>query len=242
MNLVIDIGNTSAKVAVFQQNELVEKWTVDKLEVSEKIKKIFSDYPGLLGVIISKVAKVDVSLPIALQKNARLVNLHPGTALPFHNLYATPETLGNDRKALVAAAVKKFPGQNVLVIDAGTCVTYDFKNQREEYLGGAISPGMRMRFKALNAFTANLPLVDPGREVQNHGNTTVTSIQSGVALGLVHEVEGFIQDYSKSYENLVVIITGGDAHFLSVNLKNSIFANSNILLEGLNQILEFNIN
>lgn len=241
MNLIIDVGNTLAKVAVFQQDEVLEKWTGDKQELSENIREIFSHNPRIQGVIISKVSKADAHLPAELEKKAVVINLGPETKLPFNNLYATPKTLGNDRKALIAAAVKAYPGKNVLVIDAGTCITYDFKNSKDQYLGGAISPGLKMRFRALNTFTANLPLVELREDLNYLGDSTLTSINAGVANGVLHEVNGFIQEYSKKYADLVVIITGGDAQFLSVNLKNSIFANSNFLLEGLNQILEFNI-
>lgn len=241
MNLIVDIGNTLAKVAVFQQNVVLDKWVGNKQELSKKIQDFFSQFPRIPGVIISKVAEADIHLPPQLEKNAVIINLGPETTLPFENLYATPKTLGNDRKALVAAAVKEYPGKNVLVIDAGTCITYDFKNSRDQYLGGAISPGLKMRFQALNNFTANLPLVEFRKDVSYLGNSTLTSINAGVEVGVLHEVNGFIREYSEKFEDLVVIITGGDAQFLSINLKNSIFANSNFLLEGLNQILEFNI-
>lgn len=241
MNLIIDVGNTLSKVAVFQKDKLVEKFTVDKTDLSKKILTIFSQYPNLVGVIVSKVSQAEFSLPQELQEKARVISLGPESRLPFENLYATPQTLGEDRKALVAAAVKEYPGKNVLVIDAGTCITYDFKNEKDQYLGGAISPGLKMRFKALNSFTANLPLVEAGEETKLIGDSTLTSINSGVVIGTLKEIDGVIQEYKEKYPQLITIITGGDAQFLSINLKNSIFANSNFLLEGLNHILEFNI-
>ncbi|SDK91386.1 type III pantothenate kinase [Salinimicrobium catena] len=241
MNLIIDVGNTLSKVAVFQQDELIERFTVEKPDLSKKIEKIFSRHPDLDGVIISKVSQAEFSLPQNLQKKMPIINLDAGTRLPFENLYATPQTLGADRKALVAAAVKEYPGKSVLVIDAGTCITYDFKNEKDQYLGGAISPGLKMRFKALNSFTANLPLVEAREEAELIGDSTLTSIRSGVVKGILKEIDGVIEEYKEKYPELVTIITGGDAQFLSINLKNSIFANSNFLLEGLNHILEFNI-
>lgn len=240
MNLIIDVGNSLAKVAVFQRDEMPVKWTGDKNELSSNIQNIFSRYPQIEGVIISKVSEAEILLPVDLKKNANVIDLGSETALPFENLYATPKTLGNDRKALIAAAVKEYPKRNVLVIDAGSCITYDFKNDREQYLGGSISPGLTMRFRALNAFTANLPLVKLQQNVMDIGNSTFHSINSGVVKGVLHEIDGFIQEYLLAFDDLVIIITGGDAQFLSINLKNSIFANSNFLLEGLNQILEFN--
>ncbi|NJY63667.1 type III pantothenate kinase [Salinimicrobium sp. CDJ15-81-2] len=241
MNLVVDIGNTVAKLAVFQQDEMLLKEVVEQGLVSEKVLDLFKKYPDLIQVVVSNVSSVGFKLPDNFQRQVRLVELSAATPLPFKNLYGTPETLGNDRKALVAAAVKKYPAQNVLVIDAGTCITYDFKNAADEYLGGGISPGLKMRFLALNSFTANLPLVDVGDQHELIGDSTVASIRSGVLNGTINEIEGIIHTYSIRYNNLITIITGGDASFLSINLKNGIFANSNFLLEGLNNILEFNI-
>ncbi len=242
MNLIIDVGNTVAKLAVFQKDELLVKRVSRKEEINQEIKKISAEYPLFEKVVISNVTQTPVSLPLDLEKKAKVLVLSPGTKLPFQNLYATPQTLGNDRKAVVAAAAKQFPNQNVLVIDAGSCITYDFKNFKNEYLGGAISPGLKMRFKALHTFTANLPLIEPEKEVNYLGNSTLGSINSGVAFGMLKEIEGMIDAYTEKSENLVTIITGGDAQFLSINLKNGIFANSNFLLEGLNYILEFNYN
>ncbi|MFD0977645.1 type III pantothenate kinase [Salinimicrobium gaetbulicola] len=241
MNLIIDVGNTLAKVAVFQNDELGKKEVVQKESLEKKIKEIFKEFPEIHAVVTSNVSKTTFSWPSGLQKKARILNLDANTLLPFENLYGTPATLGNDRKALAAAAVKKYPGRNVLVIDAGTCITYDFKNAENQYLGGGISPGLKMRFKALNSFTANLPLVTPQEDLKLIGDSTLSSINSGVIFGFLKEIDGIIEEYASQYDEMLTIITGGDAQFLSINLKNSIFANSNILLEGLNYILEFNI-
>ena len=155
-------------------------------------------------------------------------------------MYKTPTTLGVDRLALVSASVNKFSSKNVLIIDAGTCITYDFIDNKNNYLGGAISPGVYTRYKSLNNLTAKLPLLKP-RTVKNiTGNSTKQSIHSGVINGVLFEIEGVIKNYNTKYEDLTVILTGGDSKFLSKQLKNSIFANSNFLLEGLNYILEFN--
>lgn len=240
MNLVIDLGNTVAKLAVFEKDELREKEIGTAEEIQEKISRHLSENPSIRKLIFSNVSKLKMALQIPQKRELQIIELSPATFLPFKNFYATPQTLGNDRKALVAAAAKYYPKRNVLIIDAGTCITYDFKNSKNEYLGGGISPGLKMRFKALNSFTANLPLVDPQEQLKLVGDSTLTSINSGVAFGMIKEVDGFIEEYAAQYHDLLTIITGGDAHFLSVNLKNSIFANSNFLLEGLNYILEFN--
>ena len=241
MNLIIDIGNTVAKLAVFQENELLFRKTVEQPQISGEVLNLLKEFPEITKIIVSNVSSVEFELPQSYREQVKTLSLTASTPLPFKNLYATPETLGNDRKALVAAATKQYPGKNVLVIDAGTCITYDFKNAAEEYLGGGISPGLKMRFLALHSFTAKLPLVDEYTSHELIGDSTITSISSGVLNGILFEIEGIIHTYSTRYNNLITIITGGDASFLSVNLKNGIFANSNFLLEGLNYILEFNI-
>lgn len=241
MNLIIDVGNTLAKVAVFQNDEMIRKEVAKNEFLEKKIEEIFREFPKIDAVVTSNVSKATFSWPSNLQESAKILELDSNTLLPFDNLYATPATLGNDRKALAAAASKNYPDRNVLVIDAGTCVTYDFKNAENQYLGGGISPGLKMRFKALNSFTANLPLIEPQENLNLIGDSTLTSINSGVVFGFLKEIDGIIEEYASRYDEMLVIITGGDAQFLSINLKNSIFANSNFLLEGLNYILEFNI-
>ncbi|NNK40613.1 MAG: type III pantothenate kinase, partial [Winogradskyella sp.] len=161
--------------------------------------------------------------------------------LPFINKYETPKTLGVDRIALVSASVLHFPDQNVLIIDAGTCVTYDFITNDNNYIGGAISPGLSMRYRALNTFTAKLPLLNVQQPKSVVGKTTESSIHSGVVNGIVLEIDGVIDQYKEQFGDLTVILTGGDGKFLSNQLKNSIFANSNFLLQGLNYILQFNL-
>ncbi|MGB7843283.1 MAG: type III pantothenate kinase [Salinimicrobium sp.] len=240
MNLIIDVGNSFAKLAVFQKDELVFFDRAEKEELERKISNLSENFPKIDAVISSNVSKTSFSLPVGLSKKPKNISLSPETRLPFKNLYATPDSLGNDRKALAAAAAKHYPQENVLVIDAGSCITYDFKNDHNEYLGGGISPGLKMRFRALNTFTANLPLIEKQEQLHLIGDTTVNSINSGVVYGFIKEVDGIIEEYKSQQKNLVTIITGGDAEFLSVSIKNSIFANSNFLLEGLNHILEFN--
>ena len=129
---------------------------------------------------------------------------------------------------------------NVLIIDAGTCITFDFVTKDNDYLGGAISPGIRLRYKALNNLTANLPLLETTQPLTIIGNSTETAIHSGIVFGIINEIDGTIDYYKQKYPDLTVILTGGDTNFLSNQLKNSIFANSNFLLEGLNFILDYN--
>ncbi|HET7361423.1 MAG TPA: type III pantothenate kinase [Salinimicrobium sp.] len=238
MNLIIDVGNSRAKIAVFKEDIILKKRMIE----NELLKKAFRDFktefPTIEKTILSSVSKADFHQKFVSEEN--ILILDASTPLPFKNLYATPETLGNDRKALVAAASKWHKWENTLIIDAGTCLTFDFKNDKNEYLGGAISPGLQMRYRALNAYTANLPLLSHFEAEGLIGNSTKTSMASGVFLGMQKEIEGTIAAYRALYEDLTIIFTGGDAQILSINLKNSIFANSNFLLEGLNYILEFN--
>ncbi|MEO2063178.1 MAG: type III pantothenate kinase [Christiangramia sp.] len=242
MNLVLDAGNTRVKLAVFQQDEILEKAICSSENFFEISGELFQKYPGIGQGIVSNVGKLPENMLEKLPENIKMLHLDGEIKLPFRMKYTTPQSLGKDRIALIAAAVQQYPGKNVLVIDAGTCITYDFKNSREEYLGGAISPGMQMRFKSLHKFTANLPLITAKPEADLIGNSTENSILSGIINGLKMELKGIIQSYESEFEHLTVIYTGGDSQFLSIPLKNSIFANSNFLLEGLNFILEFNIN
>ena len=173
MNLILDVGNSFAKLAVFQHNELLEKQTVEKRQLQEKAVEFLNRFPDISKIILSQVARAEFSLPQELVEKVKFVLLGPQTKMPFTNLYASPLSLGNDRKALAAAAAKAYPDRNVLVIDAGTCLTFDFKNAQNEYLGGAMSPGLKMRFRALNEFTDNLPLLEPLYEVNLIGDSTV---------------------------------------------------------------------
>ena len=242
MNLIIDVGNTYVKLAVFKGDKIKRKDVIKLEHLVKYIDLLNKEYESITKAIISSVGKLrnkDVSY---IKKHYNLILLDSDTKIPFKNLYSTPRTLGIDRIALVSASVNQFPKKNTLVIDAGTCITYDFINSDNEYLGGAISPGIRMRYESLNNLTANLPLLET--EIPNSiiGNTTNSSIHSGVVNGVLKEIKGVINQYEQKYSDLTVILTGGDANFLSKQLKSSIFANSNFLLEGLNHILQFNSN
>lgn len=240
MNLVIDIGNTLVKMAVFQGDVLVKKKTSLKQNFFKNIEELEQSYPNIKDVLVSSVSKTPSKWLQKLQEDYKMYVLDKELPQVFSNLYATPKTLGNDRIGLVSAASKLYPSQNVLVIDAGTCITFDIINSENEYLGGAISPGLQMRYRAMNTFTENLPLLEPDAEVDLVGNTTIKSMQSGVIFGITAEIDGVISMYSSQFKDLTIILTGGDSQFLCKRLKNSIFANSNFLLEGLNYILEFN--
>ncbi|MFI0430801.1 type III pantothenate kinase [Mariniflexile sp. HMF6888] len=242
MNLIIDVGNSFVKLAIFDGDHIEHKEVVELNLILERIKAIDYTYKHIKEAIVSsvgKLSKTDINL---IGERFDLLILNSETKLPYASLYKTPGTLGVDRIALVSASVKSYPDSNVLIIDAGTCITYDFINNKNEYLGGAISPGLRMRYKSLNNLTANLPLLDT--ELPNNiiGNSTEASIHSGVVYGVLKEIDGVIEAYKANYSDLTVILTGGDSNFLSKQLKSSIFATPNFLLEGLNFILQFNSN
>ena len=240
MNLIIDVGNTRVKAAVFEKDTIVEVVVVDKRKILSEIKKILKKHQIAIG-IMSNVASISEFKIEKLKKLLNLKRVSSATNVPFSNLYKTPKTLGVDRIALVAGAVIQFKNKNVLVIDAGTCITFDFVNSKAEYLGGAISPGINMRFKSLNKFTANLPMLEKNEIEDFVGGNTNESMNSGVVNGVIQEIDGVINQYKEKYTDLTVVLTGGDTNFLSKQLKSSIFANQNFLLQGLNEILIFNI-
>ena len=240
MNLIIDVGNSSLKLAVFKQNKLVFKERVDTESFQQSIQNIQKEFTGIHKAIVSSVGNLKEKDVNYIKNQYKVIVLTSATKVPFHNLYDSPKTLGVDRIALVSAAVQQFKKQNVLIIDAGTCITYDFITNKNVYLGGAISPGIRLRYESLHNFTSNLPLLDTKLPDYFIGNSTNESIHSGIINGILNEINGTINWYAKEYKDLTVILTGGDAVFLSKRLKSSIFANSNFLLEGLNYILEFN--
>lgn len=240
MNLTIDIGNTTSKYAIFNKSQIIEVGIIPS-----SLKTFFEQLFGIHKITNIIVASVGVPLSneiIALFSANRsiLLEFNQTTPLPFTNLYKTPHTIGLDRLAAVAGAVILYPNENLLIIDAGTAITYDFVNSKNEYLGGNISLGINMRFKALNTFTKRLPLIEPSLEFSLVGETTVDAIKNGVLNGVVHEVDGLISEGEVKFSNLRVVFTGGDTYFFDAKLKSRIFAHANLVLEGLNSILEYN--
>ena len=240
MNLIIDVGNTRIKTAVFDDGKMIHNESLTNDSFISEAKKIIKKYK-CTSAIISSVGSVNKSQIDELRAEISLIELDYNTKVPFVNKYSTPKTLGVDRIALVSSAISTYPNKNVLIIDAGTCITYDFLNNEGNYYGGAISPGLQMRYKALNVFTEKLPLLEPSEKFELLGNSTETSIHSGIINGVINEIDGMIKQYRKKNTDLTVVLTGGDVNFLSNRLKNGIFANPNFLLEGLNTILTYNI-
>ena len=250
MLLAVDIGNTRVKVAVFEGNTLLEQFDFSNTELQNELHFILKKYKNALDMVVASVGNIlkDAFLEFECQVNIHFIS--SDFSFPFKNGYSTPNTLGIDRMILASGAVLKYPNQNRLVVDAGTCITYDFIDENDNYLGGAISPGIRLRYESLHNYTAKLPLLklesinDQGLESEKiHfiGNSTSESINSGVINGLINEIEGFISQYKAIYPKFIIILTGGDTEFLAKRLKNTIFANSNFLLESLNQTFQHKI-
>ncbi len=239
LNLVIDLGNSSLKVALFDKNLMISKFIYTNQSLSI-ISDLFKNNV-INNSLISNVSTIDKNILDFLKINSNLISINESTDLPFINLYKTKNTLGHDRIALVSAAAIDFPDQNILIIDAGTCITYDFKNTKNEYLGGGISPGIQMRFKSLNSETSNLPLSTINLNNKLIGDNTDSSINSGVVNGVIYEINGIISQYQERFKNIKIILTGGDSNFLLKKIKNTIFADQNFLLKGLNYLLEDNI-
>jgi len=240
MNLIIDIGNTKIKIAVFKKDKIIYTESFTEEIFTSKIMEIINTY-NCVNAIISLVGSIKKASLKKLHSKINLLELHYKTKVPFKNKYATPKTLGVDRIALASEAISKYPNKNVLVIDAGTCITYDFINSKGYYLGGSISPGIQMRYKSLHTFTKKLPLLKLQYINQLYGNSTETSIHLGVINGIINEIDSTINTYKEKNKNLTVVLTGGEANFLANKVKNSIFANPKFLLEGLNTILTYNL-
>lgn len=240
MNLVVDVGNTLIKLAVFENGKLLIDQPVQSNSFLGKVKELFEIYPKINRAIVSSVGDMAQKEVKVLSLFCAVHELSHASKMPFKNSYATPQSLGVDRLALAAAAFYKYPRKNVLVIDAGTCITYDMVNDYGEYLGGAISPGIQMRYRAMHQQTARLPLLQPEEIIGFIGNSTENCMHSGVLNGSRQEVYGVIDQYESRFKDLTVILTGGDAHFFGKRAKNSIFAHSKFLLEGLNHLLEYN--
>lgn len=230
----IDIGNTLTKLAVFQDNKIILYDRFEKHLFREKILSLDKK----TTFVLSQVSNYDEEI-VWLKDNFDTFVIDKNQNFPFINKYQTPNTLGIDRMVLASGAVFNYPNTNCLVIDMGTCITYDYINNRNEYMGGAISPGLNMRFDALHQKTSNLPLIDFEDYNTNYGIDTKTSILHGVVGGIINEIEGFIKDFSELGENFTIILTGGDSIFFAKKLKSPIFAHPNFLLESLVQLYQY---
>lgn len=241
MNLVVDIGNNFFKLGIFENSNLVFSFFEKNDKIDVEIEKIIHSYSKITSALISNVSSVKIN-DILNKLNIKIYELDSTFIFPFKLNYKTPESLGNDRLALAAAATILFPNSNNLVIDAGTCITIDFIDNNNHFMGGSISPGVKMRYDSLNHYTANLPLLKNENNFNYPGDSTNASIHAGIIGGVSNEINGFIKQINSRNDKVNVILTGGDAKILSKTLKITIFANQNFILEGLNSILNLNKN
>lgn len=239
MNLIIDIGNTMAKVALFNNGKVVKVLTESNQSL-DCLEALCSKYAVKQGIVATVIDLSEQILADLAALSFPLLWLNHKTPLPVTNLYETPETLGYDRMAAVVGANEQFPHNDILVIDAGTCVTYEFIDSKGCYHGGNISPGMQMRFKALHQFTGRLPMVDTNGCKLPMGQDTETAIRGGVLKGLEYEISGYIQSMKHKYPELLVFLTGGDDFSFDSRVKSIIFADRFLVLKGLNRILNYN--
>lgn len=236
--LCLDFGNTRLKIALFQNAKLTEVIVIenDGKATIESVLNKFDSQKAILSSVINHNPEIEA----LLASKTKFHKLNHLSKLPFTTPVGKPETIGADRLALTAAAVYFFPKQHNLVIGMGSCITYNFINADHEFLGGGISPGMEMRMKSLNQFTAKLPIVKPDGNVPLVGYDTVTNILSGVVMGMAKEIDGFIDAYKERYGNFNVHLTGGDLVYLAPHLKNQIFADPELIFKGLYAISEVN--
>jgi type III pantothenate kinase len=242
--LVVDIGNTFVKMAVFNGTYLLGVGNYTQVQDYD-VSQLFETHI-ITTAIVSTVKKEKDAWLGMLEERVKVQYFNRDMAHGIHNHYGTPHTLGLDRLAGIMGARYLYPNDDNLVIDAGTCITYDGVDAEGNYYGGSISPGLQMRYKALQHYTSVLPLVKADVGFNNYyGNDTETAIRSGVQNGIVYEVQGFIQSYNKQEKHLNIILTGGDSVFLDTVLKNSIFAGyiktePYLVLQGLNAAIQSN--
>jgi type III pantothenate kinase len=236
--LCLDFGNTRLKAAVFKEDELQETIVLQE-DTVKHLNEIIQQFQPQYS-ILSSVIEHDAAIEDVLQAKTKYHKLNNISKLPFTIPVGKPETVGADRLAIGASAVHLFPGQNNLAIGLGTCITYNFINSQHQLIGGSISPGMEMRFKAMHQFTAKLPLVKADWNVPLIGYDTATNLQSGVVLGIAKEIDGIIDLYKERFGNFNVLLTGGDIGIFEPYLKNKIFADPELIFKGLYAISKVN--
>lgn len=245
MNLALDFGNSRMKAAIFDKRKLVHLETQASLSAS-RLRKIILQY-SIQKSILASVIEERKEIDVLLRKTTQFAKFDSSANLPIKNLYKTPATLGADRLANLIGAYSLYPQRNILVISAGTCITYDVITTEKKYFGGNIAPGLDMQLKAMNTFTARLPLVKKEMTMELFGRSTRTSMLTGVITGTSLEMKGFISEYKKKYPRLKVVLTGGDAPYFEPmvaqkipSVKSKTFAVPHLLLHGLNEILLMN--
>jgi type III pantothenate kinase len=234
----IDFGNTRQKVGIFSGQNLQEV-IVLRADLLDHFTELIEQYKPDKS-ILSSVIDHEPELENILTRSTAFHKLNIASKLPFTSPVGKPETIGADRLALASAATFFYPEKNVLIIALGSCITYNFINKNKEFIGGSISPGMEMRFKSMNDFTAKLPLVHAEWDFPEIGYDTKTNLISGVVIGMSNEIDGFISLYSNKFSNFNALLTGGDCAYFAPRLKNKIFADPNLIFKGLYAISEIN--
>ncbi len=239
MNLIFDIGNTATKIALFDGHKKIISLRTKQYSWDE-LKKIFAPY-NLERAIVSSVRNIpEFIIDLATLDISYVHTLSYNSKIPFRHQYETPETLGPDRIAAIAGACCLFPGQKVLIIDAGSAITYDFLSGKT-FKGGNISPGISMRFKALNKFTHRLPLGSTTEKFNSPGRNTLEAITAGVINGVIYEINEYIRTFEEKYKGINLVLTGGDAGYLKNRINKKTNYMPDIVMEGLNYILEHNV-
>ncbi len=224
---------------MFEEDEIVLQFHEKELTVNG-LEKLFQEYI-IQGTIISSVVNRNEVVENWLKEQTFFIQLNYQTPIPIQNDYQTPQTLGNDRIAAAVGAFALYPNENCLIVDAGTCMTYEFIDSKGSYKGGTISPGMTMRFRSMHEFTAKLPLIEKQRLESFIGFNTETSMRTGAQLGLCLEIEGFYKLYQREFGQVRLILTGGDAEIIAQHLEEQAIINREIVLIGLNKILDYNV-
>lgn len=241
INLCIDWGNTSVKASVFQDERLVGIKAFPGADAEAEIASLINTHKPVKAILAS-VTNHPASVEDMVKGQVKsYIKLDGNTRLPVMSAYATPETLGADRLALAVGAWAVYPEKNTLIVNAGTCITYNFTQKNKTFRGGAISPGLHMRLKAMHEFTDKLPLVPVEGELILLGYDTATCMRSGAVYGIAAEIDGIVNEYASQYQDFNAILTGGDAAFFAGKLKSKIFADSELLSRGLNLILNYNV-
>ena len=240
VNLCIDWGNTNIKAAIFDNDTLKKTFVIKEDDVLTEVAHIMDSYKPEKAILCTVVDESDQLAYLLKEGVKTYVKLDGNTPTPIYSAYGTPETLGPDRLALVVAANAQFPNNNNLVVCAGTCVTYNQIQKTKTFRGGSISPGLFMRLKAMHEFTGRLPEVDLDGEILLLGYDTESCLRSGAVFGLAAEIDGMISAYESNYPDFNAILTGGDAPFFADKIKSKIFADPDLLLKGLNIIVNHN--
>ncbi len=241
INLCVDWGNTNIKAAIFDNDKLQKQVVCDEGTAVQKVSELMDTYKPVKAITCSVATHGDELENMIVSRIKGTIKLDSKTRLPINNAYGTPESLGADRVALVCGAHLTNPDNNNLVISLGTCVTYNLMQKNKTFRGGAISPGMYMRLKAMHDYTDKLPEVSVQGDLLLVGYDTETCMRGGVVFGMAAEIDGMIKEYEAKYPEFNAILTGGDAAFFATKIKSKIFADPDLLLKGLNLILNYNV-